>query len=69
MLDPELVVIAGELTVGGEPFLEAVRSQLGAMCINVPAVALSVLGDDVVPLGAARLALDALEATEYVLDG
>lgn len=68
VLDPELVVIAGDLTVGGRPFLDAVRSQLEMMCINVPAVALSVLGDEVVPLGAARLALDALEAKEYVLE-
>lgn len=67
VLDPELVVIAGDLTVGGRPFLDAVRSQLEMMCINVPAVALSVLGDEVVPLGAARMALDALEADEYVL--
>jgi len=68
VLDPELVVVAGELTVGGSLFLDAVRQQLETMCINVPAVALSTLGDDVVPLGAARLALDALEAKEYVLD-
>ena len=68
VLDPELVVVAGELTIGGRLFLDAVREQLGTMCINVPAVALSTLGDDVVPLGAARLALDALEAKEYVLE-
>jgi predicted NBD/HSP70 family sugar kinase len=68
VLDPELVVVAGEFTVGGRPFLDAVRAQLETMCINVPAVALSVLGDDVVPLGAARMALDVLEATEYVRD-
>lgn len=68
VLDPELVVIAGEFTAGGEPFVSAVRQQLGTMCINVPEVALSVLGDDVVPLGAARLALDHLEQREYVLD-
>lgn len=67
VLDPELVVVAGELTVGGDLFLEATRQYLGTMCINVPEVALSVLGDDVVPLGAARLALDALEEKEYVL--
>lgn len=68
VLDPELVVIAGDLTVGGRPFLDAVRTQLEMMCINVPAVALSVLGEDVVPLGAARMALDALEDEEYALD-
>ena len=69
VLDPQLVVIAGELTVGGRPFLEAVRLQLETMCINVPAVVLSELGDDAVPLGAARLALDALEEKEYALEG
>lgn len=68
VLDPELVVVAGELTVGGQLFLDAVREHLGTMCINVPAVALSTLGEDVVPLGAARLALDALEEKEYVLE-
>ena len=68
VLDPELVVIAGELTTGGRRFEESVRAQLETMCINVPAVALSVLGDDVVPLGAVRMALDALEAKEYVRD-
>jgi len=68
VLDPELVVVAGELTVGGRAFLDAVRRHLESMCINVPAVALSTLGEDVVPLGAARLALDALEALEYVLE-
>lgn len=69
VLDPELVVIAGELTVGGQLFLDAVRRNLETMCITVPQVALSELGDDVVPLGAARLALDALEEREYVLEG
>jgi predicted NBD/HSP70 family sugar kinase len=68
VLDPELVVVAGEFTAGGRRFEEAVRGQLETMCFNVPAVALSVLGDDVVPLGAVRMALDALEAKEYVLD-
>src|SRR5699024_3839968 len=38
VLDPELVVVAGELTVGGSLFLDAVRQQLETMCINVPAV-------------------------------
>ncbi|MGP4917126.1 ROK-family transcriptional regulator [Corynebacterium xerosis] len=68
VLDPELVVIAGEFTAGGQPFVDATRQHLSTMCINVPEVALSVLGDDVVPLGAARLALDHLEEREYVLD-
>lgn len=68
VLDPELVVIAGEFTAGGQPFVNATRRHLGTMCINVPDVALSVLGDDVVPLGAARLALDHLEEREYVQD-
>lgn len=68
VLDPQLVVIAGDFTAGGPEFLDAVRRHLGTMCVSAPQVALSTLGNDAAPLGAARLALDDLEARQYLME-
>lgn len=61
VLDPELLVIAGAFTAGGDQLLDPVRHHLGEMCTTVPEVVFSSLGGEITALGAARSALEAIE--------
>lgn len=60
-IDPELVVIGGNLATAGDPLLDPMRRHLGMLCHSAPAVTGSSLGDDGVALGAVRAALDQIE--------
>ncbi|SDS41017.1 ROK family transcriptional regulator [Microlunatus soli] len=60
-IDPELVVVGGELAPAGERMLEPMRRELGTMCRSAPEVTASSLGTDGVALGALRGALDQIE--------
>ncbi|MDH6145178.1 putative NBD/HSP70 family sugar kinase [Kitasatospora sp. GP30] len=66
-IDPQLVVIGG-WAAGLDDVLEPLREQLARYCLRAPEVALSTLGEDVVALGALRLALDQVEEQLFALD-
>ncbi|MGQ1796444.1 ROK family protein [Kocuria oceani] len=61
LLDPELVVIAGAVAESSAVLLEGIDQQLPRFTATPPRVAVSVLGDAVVSVGAVRLALDHVE--------
>lgn len=61
VVNPELVVVGGPITRGGEPVLAALRSRIEQVALFPPKVRFSELGDDVVALGAARRALLRIE--------
>jgi predicted NBD/HSP70 family sugar kinase/biotin operon repressor len=62
VLDPELVVIAGDYAEAGDLLLDRLAGGLAMRCARVPQLTTSSLGQDVVALGAARLALDRVES-------
>ncbi len=66
ILNPELVVVGGPITRGGEAVLDLLRSRVERVALFPPKVRFSELGDDVVALGAARRAL--LQVDENLLD-
>ncbi|MDF5752680.1 ROK family protein [Spongiactinospora sp. TRM90649] len=61
-IDPELVVVGGGFAASGEVLLAPLREHLAKLCLNAPEVVGSALGEEVVALGAARIALDRVEA-------
>ena len=66
LLHPETVVLGGGLTHLGEPLRAAVAKELNGFLMDAfqpgPRIALSALGEDVVPAGALALAATGLEA-------
>ncbi|MCC9308119.1 ROK family protein [Kitasatospora sp. RB6PN24] len=66
-IDPQLVVIGG-WAAGLDDVLEPLRERLARYCLRAPEVALSALGEDVVALGALRLALDQVEEQLFAVD-
>ncbi|MFI9274967.1 ROK family protein [Kitasatospora sp. NPDC052896] len=66
-IDPQLVVIGG-WAAGLDGVLEPLRERLALYCLRAPEVALSTLGEDVVALGALRLALDQVEEQLFAVD-
>ncbi len=66
ILNPELVVVGGPITRGGDVVLELLRSRVERVALFPPKVRFSELGDDVVALGAARRAL--LQVDENLLE-
>ncbi|MER7368692.1 hypothetical protein [Nonomuraea wenchangensis] len=61
VVDPELVVVGGGFSRGGELLLDRMRAHLAGMCLNPPEVALSTFGEESIALGAVRMALDHVE--------
>ncbi len=61
-VDPELVVLGGGISRGGDIILDAIRSHIDDLHPAPPAVVLSALGDESVAMGAVRIALDAIDA-------
>jgi predicted NBD/HSP70 family sugar kinase len=61
LLDPDLVVIGGGVSQGGQVVLDAVERHLRPRTVVPPKVVLSSLGDTSVAVGAVRLALDDVE--------
>lgn len=66
-IDPQLVVIGG-WAAGLDDVLEPLREQLALYTLRAPEVALSTLGEDVVALGALRVALDQVEEQLFAVD-
>ncbi|MCX4744700.1 ROK family protein [Kitasatospora sp. NBC_01287] len=66
-IDPQLVVVGG-WAAGLDDVLEPLREQLALYCLRAPEVALSTLGEDVVALGALRVALDQVEEQLFAVD-
>lgn len=66
-IDPEIVVIGG-WAAGLDGVLEPLREQLGRFCLRPPEVALSALGEEVIALGALRMALDQVEAQLFTVE-
>ncbi|MCK1818930.1 ROK family protein [Streptomyces sp. XM83C] len=67
-LDPELVVVGG-WAAGLDGVLEPLRRELERYCLRVPKVALSILGEAAVSMGALRLALDHVEEQLFAVEG
>ncbi|MFD5919217.1 ROK family protein [Kitasatospora sp. NPDC058201] len=60
-VDPDLVVIGGGLSRAGDALTLPFERHFAATSLSSPEVRVSLLGDESVALGAARLALDALK--------
>lgn len=61
-VDPELIVLGGGISRGGDIILDAVRAHIDRLHPHAPRVVLSTLGDESVAMGAVRIALDAIES-------
>jgi predicted NBD/HSP70 family sugar kinase len=61
VVDPELVVLGGEVAGNGDLLLEAVDRELHAVSPFRPRVEVSALGEDAVLLGAVATALQAAQ--------
>ena len=59
--DPELVVVAGAVAASAAALLDEIEEHLSEFTATPPGVAVSVLGEAVVSIGAVRLALDHVE--------
>jgi predicted NBD/HSP70 family sugar kinase len=66
-LDPEMVVVGGALTRGGDLLVEDLRRHVLPLCLSPVRIETSTLGDESVSLGAVRLALDHIEADLFRL--
>jgi predicted NBD/HSP70 family sugar kinase len=62
VLDPQRVVIGGELAASGELLTGPLQARLNAACLFPVEVVTSALGDTASALGAVRLALDDVES-------
>jgi glucokinase len=67
LFHPETIVLGGGLSLVGEPMRQALERQLPQFLMEVfrpgPALRLSALGEDAVPVGALLLAADAVNPT------
>jgi len=61
ILNPSTVIVGGGVSRAGERLLEPLERRVAALVPAPPLVVLSTLGDEAVALGAARLALRAVE--------
>ncbi|MFG2042485.1 ROK family protein [Dactylosporangium sp. NPDC048998] len=61
-LDPHVVVVGGGYSRSADVLLEPLRRELERLCLRVPEIRASTLGDESVALGALRLALDEVDA-------
>lgn len=62
LLNPELVVIGGAIAAPSTALLPAINALLPALTPTPPRIATSVLGEEIVAIGAVRFALDHVEA-------
>jgi glucokinase len=71
LLHPEIIVLGGGLSLIGEPLRAAVAAELSGFLMDAfhpgPQIALSALGEDVVPVGALALAARGLKRQTQVI--
>jgi len=67
VLDPATVIVGGGLSRAGERLLDPLVRQIRTHVPVAPQIALSTLGDEAVALGAARMALNAVETRLFGL--
>jgi predicted NBD/HSP70 family sugar kinase len=60
-LDPQVVVVGGGFSRSADLILEPLQRELQRLCLRVPEVRASTLGDESVALGALRLSLDEVD--------
>jgi predicted NBD/HSP70 family sugar kinase len=60
-LDPQVVVLGGGFSRSADLILEPLHRELQRLCLRVPEVRASTLGDESVALGALRLSLDEVD--------
>jgi len=60
-LDPQIVVVGGGYSRSADILLEPLERELQRLCLRVPEIRASSLGDESVALGALRLALDEVD--------
>lgn len=60
-LDPELIVLGGGFSRAGDVLLDPLREALRPLCLRLPEVRLSALGEECVAIGAGCLARDHLD--------
>ncbi|GAA3242896.1 hypothetical protein GCM10020256_67130 [Streptomyces thermocoprophilus] len=60
---------SGGWAAGLDGVLEPLRRELERYCLRVPKVALSILGEAAVSMGALRLALDHVEEQLFAVEG
>ncbi|WP_027346820.1 ROK family transcriptional regulator [Hamadaea tsunoensis] len=60
-LDPQVVVIGGGFSRSADLISDVLRRELERLCLRVPEIRASTLGDESVALGALRLALDEVD--------
>jgi len=68
IFNPQLVVIGGAVATSASVMLKAIEEELPQLTATPPDVVFSPLGDIIVSLGAARLALDHVEENALDLD-
>ncbi|MEU5884270.1 ROK family protein [Spirillospora sp. NPDC047279] len=67
-LDPEMIVVGGELTHAGDRLVEELRRHVRPLCLGPTRIEASALGDEAVGLGAVRLALDHIDERLFRLE-
>lgn len=60
-LDPQVVVLGGGFSRSADLILDQLANELQRLCLRVPEVRASTLGDESVALGAVRLGLDTID--------
>ena len=66
-IDPELVIIGGRAARAGDVLTTPVERRLATLCARPPRLALSILDDEAVALGAVRTAVDHVEREIFKL--
>ncbi|WP_225993082.1 ROK family transcriptional regulator [Actinomadura rudentiformis] len=67
-LDPEMIVVGGELTHTGDRLVEELRRHVRPLCLGPTRIEASTLGDEAVGLGAVRLALDQIDERLFSIE-
>ncbi|MCO6006924.1 ROK family protein [Actinoallomurus purpureus] len=68
LLDPEIVVLGGGFSRSADVLLPPLRARLEAVCLRIPELRGSTLGDECVVLGAIDYAIDHLDRQFFTAD-
>lgn len=69
LLDPEVVVLGGGASRSADVLVAPLVAHLEPLCIDMPTILISALGNQAVLIGAIRRAVDEIEASLYDADG